>query len=116
MLPSAFIPVAEKSGLIVEIGRLVWTQVCSDLTKFREKGLHSRIELYQADLLQFITETMRKYQIPGDLLEIEMTESIILNDLPFTKHFIQDLKLDKSFLMGWKMMKKVKISLFIQFI
>lgn len=98
--PGLFIPMAEKSGIIVEVGRYVFEQVCKDLHEWQEQGIKvqpisinlSRVELYQADLLTFTRKMILKHDIDVRLLEIELTETAALNDLEYTKKIISGFK------------------------
>ncbi|WP_232699686.1 bifunctional diguanylate cyclase/phosphodiesterase [Brevibacillus daliensis] len=91
--PAVFIPVAEKTGMIIDIGRGVFTEVCRTLAEWEQKGIHplpisvnmSRVELYQSELLSFLKDRLDTYKIPRDVIEIELTETCALNDLD---HFI----------------------------
>lgn len=87
--PATFIPIAEKSGEIIDIGRYVFEEVCKMLKDRTDKNLPnlpisinlSRVELYQLDLIGFLREILTKYQINPRLIEIEITETTALNDI-----------------------------------
>ncbi len=87
--PALFIPIAEKSGDIITVGRWVFNEVCSMLAQQKEKGIESipisinlsRVELYQSDLILFLKSVISRYQIDPCLIEVEITETTALNDV-----------------------------------
>ncbi|WP_235069714.1 EAL domain-containing protein [Turicibacter sp. TJ11] len=87
--PADFIPISEKSGDIVDIGRWVFNEVCLMLADQKQKGLKSvpisinlsPVEFYQSDLIVFLASTISKYQVDPSLIEIEITETAALNDI-----------------------------------
>ncbi|WP_028828776.1 bifunctional diguanylate cyclase/phosphodiesterase [Proteocatella sphenisci] len=86
--PVEFIPLAEKTQLIVDIGRIVFEQVCKDMSSWKQKGMSplsvavnlSRVEIYQADVVGNIKNMMKIYEIPGNLIQIEITETVAVNE------------------------------------
>jgi len=86
--PVEFIPLAEKTQLIVDIGRIVFEQVCKDISAWRQKGIKplpiavnlSRVELYQADIVENIKMVMQTYEIENTMLQIEITETVAVNE------------------------------------
>ena len=87
--PADFIPISEKSGDIIAIGRWVFNEVCLMLAEQKEKRMQSipisinlsPVELYQADLIIFLKSVISKYGIDPYLIEIEITETTALNDI-----------------------------------
>ncbi len=87
--PAKFIPVAERTGLIVEIGNWIIDRVCGDIKSF--EGLQgddfkvsiniSAVQFKDSDVLKQMTESIEKYGINPKNLEIEITESLLLEDL-----------------------------------
>jgi len=89
VFPGDFIPIAEETGLILEVGNFVLETACSDLKKWRESGLEnvrvsinfSAPQVDQDDFIERIVETMAIYEVPGNCLEVEITENIIMTDM-----------------------------------
>jgi diguanylate cyclase (GGDEF)-like protein/PAS domain S-box-containing protein len=87
--PSEFIPVAEKSGLITEIGRAVLARACTDLRRWLDIKLPpirlgvnvSSRQIDTRDFVEDILGALRKHNVPGSCLELEITENIQLCDL-----------------------------------
>ncbi|UTW11359.1 putative bifunctional diguanylate cyclase/phosphodiesterase [Marinobacterium rhizophilum] len=85
--PATFIPLAEASGLIVTIGDWVLRQACSWLRHWLDLGLTpgplainiSRLQL-QDRLVTVIRDLASEYRIATHMLELEMTENILLDD------------------------------------
>jgi EAL domain-containing protein (putative c-di-GMP-specific phosphodiesterase class I) len=97
--PSYFIPIAEKSGLIYLVGRFAFEQICRDLQDWqkRNKRMHvsfnlSRMELYQTNLTGFLKETMERYGVDPEQIEIELAEATTVDDLAFISNMIQQFK------------------------
>ena len=92
--PDLFIPLFEKNGFIVKLDRYMFTAVCSWLRQWLDAGNPplmisinvSRLSLLCDDFLAFYTGVKAEYQIPDQLLILEFTESIVLdNDDVFAK-------------------------------
>ena len=81
--PNVFIPVFEQNGFIYEMDKYVWERVCVLLRKWiNEKRSRlpvsvniSRYDILRSDLFDVITGLVRKYDLPIDLLRLEITES-----------------------------------------
>lgn len=100
VLPREFIPLAESKGLIWEITKVVFTKVCSDIRQWRQAGLSivpvsvnlSTHDLFQAELFAYLLENLNVYEIrPGDI-ELEVTETGIMHDLPRAISLLRKLK------------------------
>jgi len=87
--PSEFVPFAEESGMIVDIGYWVMKSACAELNQWRLAGLPkirmsinvSARQLMEDDIVDNIIDIMRDYDIPGHCLEIEITENAIMDDM-----------------------------------
>lgn len=99
--PVEFIPLAEKTRLINNIGQWVFEEVCIRLRGWIDEGIEvvpiainlSRVELYQQDLVDMLKFGIYKYKIDPKLIEIEITESTALNDTEFINEKIAEIKL-----------------------
>ncbi len=94
--PDLFIPLAEESGLIVPLGEWVLRRACDDATSWPE-GVKvavnlSPVQFKQADLFDTIQSALANSGLPPERLEIELTESVLL-ELEAENHaFMQKLK------------------------
>ncbi|MGP1666303.1 MAG: EAL domain-containing protein, partial [Rhodanobacter sp.] len=94
--PAVFIPLAEETGLIVSIGEWVMRKACRQAKEWEEQyGLRLRlgvnlsaIQLMEPRLLDTVTEVLRETKLDPSLLELEITESISIKDVP---HLVENL-------------------------
>ncbi len=86
--PAQFIPVAEETGQIVEIGRLVFDKACADVKDWLSRGLFngrcavnlSAKQFSQPDLARIIDNILKKHELPANFLELEITEGTVMHD------------------------------------
>jgi len=85
--PARFIPVAEESGLVGEIGEWVLRTACAQIRTWQGMNLFPQIavnvsarQFHQYDLSRLISAVIREAQIPPESLEIELTESAVMHD------------------------------------
>jgi diguanylate cyclase (GGDEF)-like protein/PAS domain S-box-containing protein len=135
--PAEFIPVAEESGFIVAIGDWVLQQAVNQAAQWLQQGWRmpvavnvSALQFQQTQFVDTVAQALKAADLPPSLLELELTESILLRDaqeallrlealaelgvcmsiddfgtgyssLGYLKRFpIQRLKIDKSFVNG----------------
>ncbi|MCW9014554.1 MAG: EAL domain-containing protein [Gammaproteobacteria bacterium] len=87
--PTEFIALAEETGLIQPIGDWVLRNACAELKRWRNAGLTSvrvainlsSCQLEQDNIVDTIFELLRSHDIPGDMLEIEITENVLMKDI-----------------------------------
>jgi EAL domain-containing protein (putative c-di-GMP-specific phosphodiesterase class I) len=98
--PAEFIPVAEETGLIMAIGDWVIQEACKQMHQWQPLlndsfslavNLSPR-QFKTSRLADVIAETLQRYQIPPHQLELEITESLLLDDQPTTQTLMQQLK------------------------
>jgi diguanylate cyclase (GGDEF)-like protein/PAS domain S-box-containing protein len=86
--PAKFIPLAEECGLIEQIGLWSIREACRQMAQWRDAGLDipcvsvnlSPINFQNAGLASAIAEILTEYELPPDLLMLEVTESVFLNE------------------------------------
>jgi diguanylate cyclase (GGDEF)-like protein len=94
--PAKFIPIAEQTGLIVEIGLWVFEQVCLWVKSCQAKGLAvfrvsinlSAIEFKCVDLVEKVADILAKIGVDPSLIELELTESVTIGN---TKDCIEQM-------------------------
>lgn len=87
--PDTFIPLAEESGLIIMIGEWVLREVCKQLKKWRADGLPpmtmavniSARQFKQQDLVERISAILDETGLEASFLELELTESYLMNNV-----------------------------------
>ena len=98
--PAVFIPVAERCGLIHEIGDWVLQQACRDAQAWRALGLGelmvavnvSPLQLRRDDFDVVVADTLAATGLPGALLELELTESSLVLDTRDLVELLQRLR------------------------
>ncbi len=100
MAPDQFLPVAESTGLLVEIGGWVFTQACRDLAALRARGhdglrvavnLSAR-QLHDPELLSRIEAALAAAGLAPDVLEVEITETTLIEDIDGAVEILQSLR------------------------
>ncbi len=98
--PAAFIPVYEQNGMVCELNMYVLDQVCRDMAEWREKGIEpvrvsvniSRKNLSNPRLTENILAILDKYQIEHSWIEIELTETMDVEESAMLIEFAEHLK------------------------
>ncbi len=99
--PDVFIPIAEKSGLIVEIGDWIIQESCKQLALWQQDPKTASLSIAvnvsakqfaHKDFVQKIKKNLDTYAIQPQHLKIELTESIILNDFTSVVEKMRQLK------------------------
>lgn len=98
--PSYFIEIAEESDLILDISRWVTREVIEELSRWMEKGFDlkpisinfSARQIRDLSYIEFLQEVLDKNQIDADLIEIEITENILLENTDNTMDYLNELR------------------------
>ncbi|ASK70159.1 MULTISPECIES: EAL domain-containing protein [Shewanella] len=98
--PISFIPVAEETGIIIPIGRWVIEQSCRVLRDWQKKYNYAipiainvaSQQFADASLVSDIKQMALRYQIQPELLEIEITETSLMNDIELAINKLEQLK------------------------
>ncbi|MCC8393504.1 EAL domain-containing protein [Paraburkholderia sp. MMS20-SJTR3] len=94
--PSAFIPTAERTGLILALGEWVLLQACMEAATWRDKVIVavnvSPVQLREESFASTVTAILRKTRLSPMRLNLEVTETALLNDDEVTRRNIMRLR------------------------
>ncbi|WP_332880439.1 diguanylate cyclase domain-containing protein [Oxalobacter formigenes] len=100
--PDRFVPLFEKNGFIIQMDEYIWEQACICLKRWVDMGLEpvpvsvnvSRMHIHDNKLNEKLLELIRKYDLPPELLELELTESIFFENEELLVGTIRKLQQD----------------------
>jgi diguanylate cyclase (GGDEF)-like protein len=99
--PDTIVPLAEQSGLIVDIGRWVLMQACIDLHRWQRHDEYSELEvcvnistpeLMAQDFVTTVADVLAETRTDPTLVTLEMTESVFIQDSDRALIVLNDLK------------------------
>lgn len=97
--PEEFIPIAENTGLIKEIGHWVMVNAIKKIAELKAFGQEVRLainlsalQFRQINLPEIIAETLQEYKVSPNLLEIEITEGMLMRDVNQSIDILERLK------------------------
>lgn len=97
--PEVFIPLAERVGLISEIGRQVLEEACRQVAEWRRDGLNMYVSVNVSvsqipDELspEAILEVLRRFSLPSEAIVIEITEGVLMGDIGAAQRWIEQLR------------------------
>ncbi len=97
--PCDFIPIAEQTGDILEIGRFVLRRACAQLARWREQGLPdirmsvniSARQLQTEGMVATVADVLRDNELCASRLELELTESVLMDASEVAQRSITEL-------------------------
>ena len=98
--PTRFVPLAEDSGLIVDIGEWALRQVCSQLASWKSSGLPnvfvsvnvSPLQFRQPTFVDMVAECLRTYSLQPSSIHLEVTETLLMENTEVTSRRLRDLR------------------------
>ncbi|MGZ9585187.1 bifunctional diguanylate cyclase/phosphodiesterase [Paenibacillus marinisediminis] len=98
--PGDFIPVFERNGFIVNLDLMVFEEVCRLLRMWIDKGIRphpisvniSRMHLFREHFVLRLEQIIKKYDVPAEFIELELTESIVFENIKYLCDILSQLK------------------------
>lgn len=100
--PAKFIPVAEETGLILPLGKWVLEEASRQAYEWHRQGIGefpivmsvnlSSRQFQQTDLVDQVATILKETNLPAHLLELEITESVVMEDAELTIKTLKELK------------------------
>lgn len=100
LFPCDFIPLAEETGIIIPIGEWVIRSVCAQIKTWREDALPplrvsvniSALQFRQKDFVEMVAQILNETELEPHYLELEITESTVIENTEFAKTVLSRLK------------------------
>lgn len=100
IMPGEFIPIFEQNGFILKMDEYIFESVCKFLYQRIIENLPnvpisiniSRLHLYQDDFIERYSKIKNKYSLPDKLVELEITENILLDNIEKIRNIIIELQ------------------------
>ncbi|MBF0380735.1 MAG: EAL domain-containing protein [Magnetococcales bacterium] len=97
--PVEFIPLAEETGLIIQLGEWILYQACADNTEWLNQGYDLRVavnlsskQFQQQNLIKIVEAALRETGLPNKNLELEITESMVMGDMDKVIALLQEFR------------------------
>ena len=98
--PDKFIPLADETGLISEIGQWVLSEACAQTKRWHDEGMStigvsvnvSAVQFRHGDLTRVVAEVLATTGLPPSCLDLEITESVLMQEADATIGTLNELK------------------------
>lgn len=98
--PAEFIPIAEETGFIVDIGCWLIEQVCNTMSNWQKQGAVvapvainvSPIQFHRGNLHKTLSQAITRHAIDPALIQIELTEGVVMNRQQSTIELLHSIK------------------------
>ena len=98
--PAKFVPILEKYGIVTNLDKYIWEEVCAWLRRWIDGGHAavpisvnvSQIDIFTIDVPNFFGMLLERYALPANLLKIEITESAYVEDTDQVRETVRRLR------------------------
>ncbi|HUW01885.1 MAG TPA: EAL domain-containing protein [Acidimicrobiales bacterium] len=99
--PATFIPVAEETGMILDIGAWILDESCAQLARWRDDGVVGQCtmsvnlsprQLHESSLVSEVIDTLARHDIGHGALQLEITEGLLMSDARRAKVQLSELR------------------------
>lgn len=98
--PGSFIPILEKNGMLGRLDAIMMEKTFEHMREWKDQGKLnipvsinlSRVDFYNKNLVNQILELQKKYDIPTEYIELEVTESTFIEDMNIVVESIVELR------------------------
>jgi EAL domain-containing protein (putative c-di-GMP-specific phosphodiesterase class I) len=98
--PSAFIPIAERTGVILPLGKWVFQEACRQTNLWNDEGISpqvvavniSAVQCKRSDIVKEISDCLERWNIRPDQLEVELTESVLMEATQNNCEIVESLR------------------------
>lgn len=99
LAPTEFIQLAEENGMIVELGEWVLREACRQNMQWQQEGVPglrvavnlSGYQLQHSKIIDTVQSILHETGMSGELLELEITESVIMQNLEYTVNVLNEI-------------------------
>ncbi len=99
LAPTEFIQLAEESGMIIELGEWVLREACRQNVQWHHEGVQglrvavnlSGYQLQHSKIVDTIQSVLQATGMPGELLELEITESVIMQNIEYAVEVLNEI-------------------------
>ena len=98
--PAVFVPILEKYGMVTNLDKFIWEEVCFWLKAWTDAGHKavpisvniSQIDILTIDVPQYFNDLLSKYVLPAELIKVEITESAYASDTAAVRETVRRLR------------------------
>ena len=98
--PADFIPVAEQTGLIYQLGEWALMEACQQAKNWLDKGFNfshisvnvSGVQLQRNSLVSYVKKVLAETGLPAQYLELEVTESALMHNMELSIKHLEEIK------------------------
>lgn len=100
IMPGSFIPVFERNGFVGKLDYFMWEATCQCIRRWIDNGWNpapisvnvSRVSMYNPNIVDLFVGLVQKYNIPPELLNLELTESAYMDNPDIMIRVVEELQ------------------------